>query len=83
MTIWQKHNMLLKEGGISTDSADFNKTLLYKALMKKPTMFELEMPLTPESWPAPVPTAPFVPAVRSVFRQARATLTQCPVSGNG
>lgn len=38
--------MLLTEGGISINSAGFNKTYLYKAFMKKPTTFELEMSLT-------------------------------------
>lgn len=74
--------MLLKEGRVSINSAGFNKTHLYKAFMKKPTTFELEMSLTTDSWPAPLPTAAFVPAVKSVFSQASATLTQYPVSGN-
>lgn len=51
--------------------------------MKKPTTVELEMPLTTGNWPAPVPTAAFVPAERSVFSQARAALTQYTVSSNG
>lgn len=74
--------MLLKEGGISIHSAGFNKTHLYKAFMKKPTTFELEMSLTMDNWLPPLPTAAFVPAVKSVFSQARAALTQYPVSGN-
>lgn len=73
--------MLLKEGGISINSAGFNKTHENKAFIKKPTTFEVS--LTTDSWPASLPTAAFVPEVRSVCSQARAALTQYPVSGNG
>lgn len=41
--------MLLEEGEISRYSADFNKKHLYKAFLKKQTMFKPEMPKTTDS----------------------------------